>query len=121
MICDTTNNIDNPCTVGEPATTFSYKKGFGRLKDVLRSIMKQPIPEGGRLNFLDLGGRDGRLKILLGRSQGKYDKELHRKNYKSFNKKYVYTGCDLKPGSDNVIPGDLCDEDYLENNTKYVG
>ena len=69
---------------------------------------------------MDLGGRDGRLKILLGSVSGVYKKDLHRQNLARFHNKFNYTGCDLKPTSERVIAGDLCYDSYVSENSVYT-
>lgn len=104
---------------GEPASGFGYNTDLDRGK-TLREIVMGESNKGEKLNFLDLGGRDGKLKTLLGIEKGIYDKERHKSFRKAFNKKFSYTGCDLKPKTENVIVGDFCDPGYLDDNRQYI-
>lgn len=107
-------------TVGTAAEKFDYDTSLDRAGTVFGLVMNHAEANKERkLNFLDLGGRDGKLKILLGSKNGRYSRDDHTKNKKSFYSRFNYTGCDLSPRSKNVIVGDFCEEDYVEKNSQY--
>lgn len=108
-------------SVGDPAQEFKYRVDLDRGSTVLEQIFQQePQDPNKKMNFLDLGGRDGKLKILLGTKDGRFDKARHGANRRAFYKKFEYTGSDLQPSSDRVLVGDLCRDDYLDENSHFV-
>lgn len=79
--------------------------------------------EGRNLNFLDVGGRDGSLNYLLGiKSNLDFDDKFYEKNKQIFLKKYKYFGLDLNPDPTNeqVIYGDICSPQFIENWNLYT-
>lgn len=69
-------------------------------------------------NFLDVGGRDGSLKYLLGdKGNFKFNKTFYDSNKHKFNDLYNYYGLDIVPAGSNVLFGDICSHDFKK---KYV-
>jgi len=78
--------------------------------------------QGKDLKFLDVGAMDGKLKYLLGITKNlKFYEDLYYENKARFDKKYNYFGADIdpKPASQNVLYGDICDPEYINNNKQY--
>jgi len=73
------------------------------------------------LNFLDVGGKDGKLKYLLGidREENGYNEELYAENYAKFNEKFKYFGLDLESKSENVLTGDICKSEFINEHLDY--
>jgi hypothetical protein len=72
-------------------------------------FLKKESYHGEKLNFLDVGGRDGELEYLLG-DKGNFDidQEMYDVNKQRFNKMYNYYGLDIEPAGENVLFGDIC-------------
>jgi len=77
---------------------------------------------GENLKFLDVGANDGALTYMLGITRNlDYSEPVYRANFETFQKKYRYYGMDLKGGSNpNVLIGDICAPDYLEQHPTFV-
>ncbi|MFD1703113.1 class I SAM-dependent methyltransferase [Methylopila henanensis] len=107
--------------VGEPAERFAYRTTIDRGATLWKLVAKDDATKNQRQkrNFFDLGGRDGQLKILLGSVQGEYDRVRHAKAKEQFASRFNYFGCDIKPTGPNVVAGDLCAEDYVDNNRQF--
>jgi SAM-dependent methyltransferase len=72
---------------------------------------------GKGLKFLDVGGKDGELRYLLGITKNlEFDPKIYAKNFALFSQKYEYFGLDLNPvGNENLLVGDICHSDFLES------
>lgn len=71
--------------------------------------------------FLDVGGGEGDLNYLLGVTDNlNFDSHLLEKNRARFDEQYDYFALDLNPGADNVIYGDICTTDFLNNWQKQI-
>ena len=86
-------------------------------------ILENHIQE--KLNFLDVGGGDGKLRYLLGYLDGwKYLDSLYKKNRIIFDSKYNYIGTDLidSPSclNKNMVIGDICLKDYCNENQDFI-
>ncbi len=75
-----------------------------------------------KLNFLDMGGRDGAHSYIL-----KYDKNFKinrnfEKDKEKFENNYNYYYSDIKPLTEksNCITGDICDEKFLSNKAELM-
>ena len=115
---------------------FDYSYSFGNFSKKLKSsintsINKEEISrdylfkdDKDNLKFLDVGGRDGKLRYLLGVSENhKFNSELYKINNKKFNEKYRYFGTDINPTINNskkMIVGDICQKDYLLNKDNFL-
>lgn len=115
---------------------FDYNYSFGKFSKKLKSSLNTSInkeeisrdylfkDDKDNLKFLDVGGRDGKLRYLLGVSENhKFNSELYKINKKKFNEKYRYFGTDINPTSNNskkMIVGDICQKDYLLNNDNFL-
>lgn len=77
---------------------------------------------GENLNFLDVGANDGKLQYLLGiRRNLDFSEAEYAKNKKEFFDKFNYYGLDLEPGeASNILTGDICNEDFLRDNRKFL-
>jgi SAM-dependent methyltransferase len=74
------------------------------------------------LQFLDVGGRDGKLTYLLGhRTPLQCDSAFYATNKARFNSLYEYFGVDLTPAGDHVLAGDICNLSFLERYKAFVG
>ena len=73
-----------------------------------------------KLNFIDLGGRDGETYFLKFYKNFKVNKNFE-KDKEIFNKHYNYYFNDLKPQeSKNYVMGDICSEYFLKNKEKFI-
>jgi len=73
-----------------------------------------------KLNFIDLGGRDGETYFLKFYKNFKVNKNFE-KDKEIFNKHYNYYFNDLKPQeSKNFVMGDICSEYFLKNKEKFI-
>jgi SAM-dependent methyltransferase len=107
--------------VGEPRENFLYDVTLDRGRTLTKLLAKHyPEPTDPKRPFLDVGGRDGRLKYLLGMSEGRYDANRYKKLRRWFGERFDYYGCDLIPQSENVLAGDICRDDYLDDKPGYV-
>jgi SAM-dependent methyltransferase len=72
---------------------------------------------GNNLKFLDVGGKDGSLRYLLGTYKNLvFDQTYYTKNKILFDKKFNYYGMDLIPvNNKNVLVGDICNSEYLND------
>ncbi len=118
-----------------PRIIFDFPTGY--FKKPLTKSTGQPYPmdldkdklareaifsmQGDNLNFLDFGGGDGKLTILLGNEKSIFFPPRYAENKILFEKKFNYFGIDLDKKSENIITGDVCTSDYLEKNKNFVG
>lgn len=78
--------------------------------------------KGERLRFLDVGGRDGTLRYLLGNSGPlEFRPAMYADNKARFESHYEYFGVDLHPSGQNVLHGNLCNREFLESYKDYAG
>lgn len=94
--------------IKELAYDLLNKEEEGR-KFVLSNIKNN----GKKLQFLDVGGRDGSLKYLLGdKGNFSFDKTFYKNNKTKFDELYNYYGLDIIPAGNNVLFGDICSHEF---------
>lgn len=111
--------IDNEKQIGNFKHGLANYRTDIKKEEVSRKyILEKP---GKKLNFLDVGARDGKLDYLLGiESNLKFNREMYEKNHEIFKSKYHYYGLDLSSKENSVIQGDICDKTFLNKNSKYA-
>jgi SAM-dependent methyltransferase len=78
--------------------------------ELARAHVLRELATHGSLRFLDAGGRDGKLKGLIGQD---LSREL-------FDARVTYTGMDIDAEDDGLITGDICRADLPEQYPQFV-
>jgi len=114
--------VDYQIAVGTPRRAPSYVTDLDK-EEISRRYVLGRTPSGeGRMRFLDVGGRDGKLSYLLGNvAPLKFDTDAYERNIARFQSLYDYYGVDLHPAGYNVLAGDICDTQFLDQHANVAG
>jgi SAM-dependent methyltransferase len=114
--------LDDEIAVGDFGAVSRYCIDLNKEELSRRYVLQRPAPEEGRLRFLDVGGRDGRLSYLLGNiGPLEFDEDLYQHNAQRFHALYDYRGVDVNPAGETVLTGDMCDRAFLVRNARFAG
>jgi len=84
-------------------------------------VLERKSSSDAKMRFLDVGGRDGKLRYLLGNTGPlRFDAQLHAVNRRKFEDAYNYFGIDLRPAGKNVLVGDLCMPDFVSRHSEFA-
>jgi SAM-dependent methyltransferase len=113
---------DRQPTVGDFSRRCSYETGLDKEQLSRRAVLDRTSPSGGKMRFLDVGGRDGKLSYLLGNTAPlQFDPDTYAANRRKFDSLYDYFGVDLRPAGSNVLVGDLCDSAFVPQHGEFAG